>query len=558
MFSFRLNIVHVLLVILVAPLIINNQSAYLNAQTVYVSVDNEIYDFLDRLSIKQLTKIDDEVKPFSRAYIAERLVEINGKSISLNKVEADELEFYLREYKYEFEKLIHQDTLNSSGKIISRWFLYSYEDSLFSLKLSPIAGYGISSTGSYSGHTRWIGASTFAAYSDWFGLSLNIRDKGEFGENVDKGKYFSPLTGAWYKNAPNGIEYSDLRGGISFNWAWGSISLLKDYMQWGHGKFGQLVLSAKPPSYPHIRFSIKPVDWFRFTYIHGWLNSMVIDSSYTYYSYPGTISEEEEERYIPKYIASNLLTVSPFNWLDVSLGNAIVYGGDLRPEFFIPFMFYKFLDHNTGRGNTNDGNGMMYFDVSVKLPENFQFYSTAFVDVTEVRNILSNDFGNTWIGLTIGGKTVNTLINNLDITLEYTRLNPWVYEHEGEVTTYKHIKYYMGHWLGQNSDQIRMQFNYQFLRGLKFKIYAEYVRKGGLDEIYYAYEGSDEKDFPFLYSPLRNDKRIGLDVTYEYMHDLVLKGTYAYSSVTDEEPTRTQYFLLGEKNSISLTLYYGL
>ena len=166
---------------------------------------------------------------------------------------------------------------------------------------------------------------------------------------------------------------------------------------------------------------------------------------------------------------------------------------------------------------------MMYFDVSVKYPENFQFYSTAFIDVTEVRNILSNDFENTWVGFTVGGKSVNALIDNLDITVEYTRLNPWVYEHKDEVTTYKHIKYYLGHWLGQNADQFRVQLNYQLLRGLKFKAFAELIRKGGLDEIYYAYKGMDEKDLPFLYSPVRNDKRFGIDVTYEYMHDLVLQ-----------------------------------
>ena len=31
------------------------------------------------------------------------------------------------------------------------------------------------------------------AYSDWFGFSFDIRDKGEFGDNVDQNKYFSPV-----------------------------------------------------------------------------------------------------------------------------------------------------------------------------------------------------------------------------------------------------------------------------------------------------------------------------------------------------------------------------
>ncbi len=556
---YRILKVHLLILVIVfITSITDHKSSFINAQTVYMPLDNGIYDFLERLSLKQLIKLDDEVKPFSRIYIAGRLTEISKQIHRLNNVEADELEFYKQEYKYECEKLSSRQARTDNDAITSRWFLYSHEDSLFNIKLSPIAGYGLTLTSGNSGHTRWVGASVFATYSDWFGFNLNIRDKGEFGNSVDRDKYISPLTGAWYKGAPNGIEYSDLRGGININWNWGSISLLKENMQWGHGKFGQLILSTKPPSYPHIRFSIKPAEWLRFTYIHGWLNSLVKDSASFYYTYPGTISQQLVEGYIPKYIAANIITVSPLDWLDVSAGNAIVYGGDLRPEFFIPFMFYKFLDHNTGRGNINDGNGMMYFDISVKYPENFQFYSTAFIDVTEIRNILSNDFENTWVGFTLGGKSVNVLIDNLDLTLEYTRLNPWVYEHKDEVTTYKHIKYYLGHWLGQNADQFRVQLDYQLLRGLKFKVFAELIRKGGLDEIYFAYKGMGEKDLPFLYSPLRKDERFGIDVTYEYMHDLILQGTYSYSSIKDEDILRTQKFLLGQKNSFSLTLYYGM
>ena len=547
----------------------NRHSFYLNAQIVFADTENGVYDFLERMSIKGIIKINDEVKPFSRKYIATKLLEIQTSLMndtnSINQIELDELKFYEEEFTYEINHLLKKyyskfdkefKTQPLTNK--ERWFLFSHSDSLFNIKLSPVAGYGLSATGDKSGHNRWIGLSTFGNYSDWFGFSFNIRDKGEFGDNVDRNKYFSPIRGAWYKTAPNGIEYSDVKGSINFNWSWGQVSLIKDYMQWGHGKFGQLILSDKAPSYPQIRLQIKPVEWLRFSYMHGWLSSLVYDSAYFYNSYPGTINEIAVKSYIPKYIAANMLTVTPINWLDVSVGNAVVYGGELRPEFFIPFMFYKFLDHNSGRGDVNDANGMMYFDVSAKYPKNFQFYGTMFIDVTEIRNILDNDLNNTWIGLSLGGKTIDLLIDNLDFTIEYTRLNPWVYEHKNEVTNFKHLKYSLGHWIGQNADQIRLQFNYQLLRGLKFKLFFETVRKGGLDEIYYAYGGMDEKDFPFLYSPARKEKRVGFDITYEYIHDLIIKGSYTYSDITDEDVNREPIFLIGSKNSLSITLFYGL
>ncbi len=614
----------ILIIVLVFAIsIVNHKSSFLQSQVVYVPVENGVYEFLERMNLKGFIKLDDEDKPFSRMYTANKLIEIedelkfriksefkSGENKLLNRVEIDELEFYMEEYFYEISTLIQQSSPDTSHfdyaphsgrqddtssldsarddtelhivagrmtdgisqnlqinnyptplggqELRERWFLYSYSDSLFNFKLSPIAGYGLSSSGNNSGHTRWIGLSTFGTYSDWFGFSFDIRDKGEFGSNADKNKYFSPIRGAWYKGAPDGIEYSDAKGSINFNWSWGQVSLIKDYIQWGHGKFGQLILSDKSPSYPQIRLQIKPVEWLRFSYMHGWLSSLVYDSVYFYNSYPGTMSETLVESYIPKYIAANMLTVAPFNWLDVSLGNSVVYGGELRPEFFIPFMFYKFLDHNSGRGGVNDANGVMYFDISAKYPKNFKFYGTMFIDVTEIRNILENDFENTWIGFTLGAKSVDVFLDNFDVTAEYTRLNPWVYEHKNEVTNFKHLKYSLGHWVGQNGDQFRVQFNYQLLRGLKFQLYTEFIRKGGLDEIYYAYGGTDEKDHPFLYTPVREESRIGFDVSYEYMHDLILKGSYAYSDITDEDLQREPVFMIGTKNSFSITLFYGL
>lgn len=516
------------------------------SQIVYTPLDNSVYDFLERLSIKKLIYLNDEVRPFSRIYISEKLLQLNQERELLNELEVKELDWYMAEFGNELN-------LDAVDK---RWFLFNHSDSLFSFSLSPIAGYGISSEGGSAGHTRWWGASAYASYKDWFGANLSLRDKGEYGDNVDVNKSFSPLRGAWYKAAPNGIEYTDIIGSISYNWNWGSVSLIKDYFQWGQGKFGQLILSDKAPSYPRINFTIKPVDWLRFNYIHGWLNSLVLDSSRFYYTYPLSEFPRLRENYINKYIAANLLTIAPTDWLDISLGNSIVYSGDLRPEFFIPFMFFKFLDHNTGRGDVEDGNGQMYFDFSVKYPEEYHFYSTVFIDVTEIRNILKGDFYNTWFGFTLGAEKVDLIFPNLDAAVELTHISPWVYEHKDETTTYKHLNYYLGHWLGQNADQLRLRLTYTILRGLKVKAYAERVRKGGLLDIYYAYE--QPLDLNFLYSPLRQDFNYGITATYEYLHDLIFKLDFKYSSISEEQIDRTPEFLIGNKNNLSLMIYYGL
>ena len=116
----------------------------------------------------------------------------------------------------------------------------------------------------------------------------------------------------------------------------------KDYINWGSGREGQLILSSKAPSFPFIKFDIKPVSWLRFQYIHGWLASNLIDSSSIYASTDipgGKVYYRENQR--SKYIAANFLSIIPWKNIIFSLGNSIIYSdGGVRIPFLIPFIWY--------------------------------------------------------------------------------------------------------------------------------------------------------------------------------------------------------------------------
>lgn len=520
------------------------------AQAIYEPVKSSVYDFLDRMANKQLVKIDDEVKPFTRGTIAKYLLSIKENKDKLNKVEKEELTWYLRDYRYETK-----DT-----SVSKRWRLYSFENKNFQINLSPIAGYGISRIGDKSGFNRTIGARIYMTYSNWFGGSFHARDNGEFGDNVDKKKNFSPIRGYDPIIVKNGIEHSDVRVQINFVWKWGGISLRKDYMQWGNGYFGQLILSDKAPSYPHLFFNIKPVPWLRFYYIYGMLHSGVIDPNETIVTNASKISSYNFQSFVQKHFVANLLTFSPWNFVDFSLGNFAVYAGDFRMEMLIPFNFFKYMDRDTGKKSIQDSNGGLYFNLQVRYPKKFKFYSTLFIDVMSIREMLKNDFHETWAAYSFGVRGSSFLYENLDFILEYTRLNPWVYEHKyGNLTNYKHLSYPLGHWLGQNADQFKIKFIYYPIRGLNISLSVERLRKGGLKDIYYAYGGASSTNFQhFLYHPLRKDFDISLEMKYEIIYDLFLKAGYKYSEISDEDIHRTPDFLIGAKNSYSISLYYGL
>ncbi|MCH7974017.1 MAG: hypothetical protein IH949_09045 [Bacteroidetes bacterium] len=527
-------------------LIISTTFISVYAQTVFIRPTDQVYDFLDKLSVKKTLYINDETKPFSRKKVAQYLKKINKNKYKLTGLEKRELTYFLEEYNFELK----------DKRITERYYLSSYQDKFFNFAFSPLGGYAISSIGKNNGHSRFIGIKAFGTYSDWFGAYIHFSDHGEFGDNVDNNRYLTPNTGYAFIGAPNGIEYSDIIGGITFDWKWGNIGLLKDYNQWGHGRFGNLILSNKAASFPHIRLELKPTKWFRFYYIHGWLNSQVIDSSSIRALHPNSLLIDKREEFISKYIVANLFTFNLYDYVDFSVGNSFVYSGRLRPEMFIPFLFYKLLDRDIGQGSVGDGNGQMYFDISLKHFKNFQFYSTLYIDVISIRKSLEGDFHENWLGYTFGTKIVDYPIKNSSINIEYTKVDPWVYEHKDITTTYKHIGYNLGHWIGQNADHIKIQFNYYFMRSLKASIFAERIRKGGLKDIFFAYKTTDIQ--PFLYSPVRKDYIYGLNITFNPLHDVFLRGKFKYSDISDEDISRTPSFLLGKHFSFNVSLSYGM
>ena len=87
-------------------------------------------------------------------------------------------------------------------------------------------------------------------------------------------------------------------------------------------------------------------------------------------------------------------------------------------------------------------------------------------------------------------------------------------------------------------------------------MWFENLRKGGLDNISLAYKTNITK--PFLYGLRRNETNIGLEVSYEYFHDLFGKVYYQYSNVTDEDKTRTPAWELGANHSFGVSVQYGI
>jgi len=534
----------------------------IKAQVVYEPLHKDVYEFLSRLAQKGIIEFNDQVKPLPRKYIAEKLLEAECDKC-MTSLEKEELEFYKSDYSNELS-FIRGDLLSKKigffqkdSKERSRFFFYN--DDLFKLNISPILGVKAGLRDGESLTHFWNGINLHGYVSSYIGFSFDFRDNTESGKTIDKFKQFTSITGVnartnfnMYQYSENKMEYSEVKTSISANWSWGNFTIGKEFFEWGYGEGGRLVLSRKSPSFPFIRLNIHPVRWLSFDYIHAWLSSDIIDSSDIYLTSTGN----ERFHFREKYLASHSFTIYPLKGLSISLGESIVYSDKIEVLYLMPFMFFRLADHYISRHfNAAGSNAQLFFAVSSRDHlKNTHLYSTLFIDEITLNGILDAKKQRNQLGFTLGSSVVDLPINDLKITLEYTKIYPFVYTHYVPTTTYQNASYILGHWMGNNADQLYTSLNYRFIRGLQATVWGQYIRKGEPGNA--IQQLTQQPQPPFLFGLRTNYSYFGLSVSYEFIHELFIKGELQFMNASFEQTDKS--FIDSNLTEGYLSIYYGL
>lgn len=532
------------------------------SQVVYEPLYKDIYDFLSRLSAKGVIEYNDEMRPLPRKYLAEKLIEAEKNASLLTEVEKEDLQFYKKDFYHELLFINNESNkknLNSFGKDpAGRWRFFSYGDNTFKLNAGLILGYSIGSLDNEKATHLWNGVYTYGYLSNNIGFSFDFRDNTEAGKTIDKEKSFTPVTGVNARSNDNiydypddKLEYSETKGAVAVGWNWGSLAVGKEFLEWGYGESGLLVLSQKAPSFPFIRLDVNPVEWFGFNYFHAWLSSDVLDSSSFYY----TSSGGERFSYREKYIASHSLFIRPIRGLKISVGESIVYSDKLEMIYFIPVIFFRSADHLISRqSNAAGGNSQFFMSVSSRNHlKNTHLYGSLFIDELTISGFFNSDKQRNQFGFSLGASIVDLPIDNLTLTAEYTKIYPFVYGHFNQTQTYTDASYVMGDWIGNNADQIYGSIKYRFLRGLEAKFWTRYIRKGEPGSIEDQYK---QPQRPFLFGLRTNYTYFGTSVKYEYLHDLFFRIRYQFTKISTELSNHS--FTDKDINDFNFAIYYGM
>ena len=554
----------------------------LSAQRIPEMIEyTEIYDYLEELTTDGVIRTNAAIKPYTRDYIAARLMEAQSRDSLLNKRQKEDLQFYLQNYALECDTL---PTYYSYGhKHVTQWITnvsnlsladpslhILTKDKIFKMRLRPILGMDLSYNKKGLLMHRWYGAEIQMDIAHHVSIWGSIRDNswrglGGDASKVTKPQFLNNIPGVQYKENSidgDGGDFSDSRGGISLYAWWGSIGIQRERVTWGDAQHCSNILSAHNPAVPMFTIQLTPCKWFQFDYFHAWLPSTVIDSTYYYQENYKDGVTKYNYRPANKFMAANMFTFMPCKYIQFGFGNSIVYAErNVQAAYFIPIAFYKSLDHLLTKGlHTENQNSQAFATITVRPTDHLRLYGSFFLDEFKLARLKKSNPQKNPVSYLVGFNWSGWPVKGLALRGEFMRSYIATYVHSIKVLDYTSNSYCMGHYMGANSQSINLQLSYRPTRSLRLTL--DYTH----DTKYTAYDyirGDISKIIaqkPFANAVWKNDE-VAFRAVYEVFNNCYahvdFNYNYARAGKTEDLNLYSPVFLQGKNLTFTCGLSFG-
>jgi hypothetical protein len=424
-----------------------------------ITIGDPLNRFIERCAMEGCIPIGQTlVRPIYRADALRSMKAISHNLEKLNPLLRADYEYFAATLDYKY------------------WHAAKRQDSGWDIVLDPVITGRIDAGKHKTILRRSIGAQFYGSGVDnRFGYYFRFVDNTERGNapytqrsNLleDKWGYVGPLQGG------KETYYDQTEAYLTAGWRYVDVTFGKDHVAWGPGLNDNLLLSGNSPSFDQLRLRVKPSNVLILNYLVGRLHSWpeIVDSMYQ--------TSEGWMRFAlePKWLAAHRLDYFPREWLDLSISEAIVWGErGLDPAYLNPLNFMYSAQHDNG----DRDNVMMSADFSARLWNSGKLYGSLLID-----DLKTSMIGKGWAGNKLGWQFglwwSKTGINDMDILLEYARLEPYVYSHFFPVNKYSTWNSSLGLNMPPNSDRFGTTVTYRPIRNLAFKLSLDHLRHGTL------------------------------------------------------------------------------
>ena len=508
----------------------------LRAQAEHVEATHPVYDFLNRLQIRGV------VEGYSRASLPLELKQVRSlleqasrPTNELTAVEHSILERYLSEFVSETDLTrplrvavgaslddVQSNVFSNEPNYFYAWRSGEGSSTFFMELLASLDYRTLLSAEAKSNVTLAQAGGRFrGTLGGLVGFSLTATNGTLYGNRSLA--LSDPRLSRNFNFGQLNKEYFDLTEAVvSMTWDWGSASAGKEKRLSGTGRSNLALLSYNAQPFDAVQFEAH-FGVFRFNYLHGAL-----------------LSEARREPngkplYDAKYLALHRVEADILDAVRFGVFEAVIYSGRALDLAYVnPVNFYKSDEHAGG----DRDNPMLGFEFSSLGLNGLELYGSWLIDDLDFSLLGKSWWGNKFI--LQAGMIATGLLPNTDITVEYSRIDPYVYSHRFLGNQYTHNGAALGFELAPNSDEIYIAFLHWIGSALRLGMAMHHRRHGKneLDsegnvlvnhgaDIYESlgYE-RDSETAPFLAGIREDSTLLTFTAVYEPWRDMFLSANY--------------------------------
>ena len=517
------------------------------AQLESVPVANPVYDFLKRMEVKRvITRYPDAVLPLSRRDVAEFLKTIDKHRSDITATERNVLDDFKVEFAHELGLGTENRFVVFSGEgglseTISgltsdkEKFLYAWQDSSNTFFTDLLLSADFRGT---SGDSRAKSGASVVGLGPRFRGTLRNRIGYELqvtNEQIIGNREVALLDSTIRHNrelidVPTARSLNFIESYLKVDADVLTLQIGRERLLWGYGVSDKLIVSDNAPDFDFGKIDAQ-VGSFRYMFFHGWLQGPT-------QTVIGRYSGVPEALVGSKYLAGHRFELSFPRLFDFGLSELIVYSRrSLELAYLNPVNLFKEIEPELH----DRDNSFISTDFQLHTFSNLELYGTLLIDDIVLSKLGSRFYANEF-AFTVGGNYIEPAgLENADLVLEYTRIDPYVYSHHIPENSFTHDQFIIGNHLGPNSDDVFTRASYRFSRKWKASLEMELSRHG--DNIMdvrgnlvrnvggsalYGHRAFDADDVSFLDGILTKTYSFRITSVYEIFNEFFLDLKYEF------------------------------
>ncbi|MGB6121729.1 MAG: capsule assembly Wzi family protein, partial [Bacteroidota bacterium] len=316
-----------------------------------------------------------------------------------------------------------------------------------------------------------------------------------------------------------------------------SAQIGREKILWGYGAYEKMTMQDTVRTYDFLRLEASYKKYVRYTFMHAWLlgraDTLAFEIPFD------TTHQYIEQLNADKYFAAHRLELSWPSVLDFGAQEMVIYS-NRSPDlaYLNPLAFIESVQRSRGERD----NVFWAFDLQFHMIPNVQLHGSIVYDDIHLSNLFSTKWQDRYAwqaGIVYADPFT---IPNVDLMLEYTRVEPYVYSHarsrEGSYTSLDRL---LGPQIGPNADSWFLRADWVPARNLWLSASVTFERKGlnGLNSDGYLvrnvggsewmpHRDTDSPTKEFLDGIRVDTRRIWVTASWEILNQIWLDFRYQY------------------------------